>query len=88
MKSVFTDRWTQQKEIPMDIELCDKYQYHSVFVCPVSKETSNRENPPMLLPCGHVIAKMSLLRISKNTRFKCPYCPENSLPSDACKIHF
>lgn len=92
MKSVFTDkhenRWSEQNEIPMDIELSSKYQYHSVFVCPVSKETTAKDNPPMRLPCGHVIAKMSLLRISKNTRFKCPYCPSEQLPSDAFQIHF
>lgn len=32
----------------------------------------------MMMPCGHVIAKESLDRLAKTTRFKCPYCPNES----------
>ena len=40
----------------------------------------------MLMPCGHVICKESLDRISKGARFKCPYCPSESSPQQARKV--
>ncbi len=32
--------------------------FYSIFACPVSKEQSSEENPPMMLPCGHVLCKV------------------------------
>ncbi|KAK2742484.1 hypothetical protein FQN57_005375 [Myotisia sp. PD_48] len=75
--------WTSQNELPVEIPLPPSYQYHSIFVCPVSKEQTTDNNPPMLMPCGHIIARESLMRLSKNSRFKCPYCPSESHPKDA-----
>lgn len=49
----------------MEIPLPKVYQYHSVFTCPVSREPTTDMNPPMILPCGHVISRESLIRISK-----------------------
>lgn len=40
----------------------------------------------MMLPCGHVIAQESLERLSKGTRFKCPYCPTESHPREARRV--
>ncbi|KAF1812306.1 hypothetical protein P152DRAFT_458683 [Eremomyces bilateralis CBS 781.70] len=79
--------WTSREELPVEIPLPPAYHFHSVFVCPVSKEQSTDSNPPMLLPCGHVIAKESLEKISKGTRFKCPYCPMECHPRDAKKVY-
>ncbi|KAF3480678.1 macrophage erythroblast attacher [Arthroderma uncinatum] len=78
--------WTSQNELPVEIPLPRSYQYHSIFVCPVSKEQTTDENPPMLIPCGHVIAQQSLARISKGVKFKCPYCPSESNAKDARKL--
>ena len=41
------------------------------------REQSTSDNPPMLLPCNHVLCEQSVLKIAKSrTRvFKCPYCP-------------
>lgn len=78
--------WTSQNELPVEIPLPPAYHFHSIFVCPVSKEQGTDENPPMMMPCGHVIAKESLERVSKGTRFKCPYCPNESHPRDAKKV--
>ncbi|KAF9728989.1 hypothetical protein PMIN06_010441 [Paraphaeosphaeria minitans] len=78
--------WTTQNELPVEIPLPPTYHFHSIFVCPVSKEQSTDANPPMMMPCGHVIAQESLERISKGTRFKCPYCPMESHPRDARKV--
>ena len=70
----------------VETPLPPSYQFHSIFVCPVSKEQTTDLNPPMMLPCGHVIANDSMKQISKSTRFKCPYCPCESHPKDARKV--
>lgn len=44
-------------EFPIPIDLGRDFQFHSVFVCPVTKEISTEDNPPMLLKCNHVISE-------------------------------
>ncbi|KAL8995651.1 MAG: hypothetical protein Q9169_004660 [Polycauliona sp. 2 TL-2023] len=78
--------WTTKHEIPVEVPLPPSYRFHSIFVCPVSKEQTTDQNPPMMMPCGHVVAKESLEKLSKHSRFKCPYCPSESHPRDAMKI--
>ncbi|KAI9752231.1 MAG: hypothetical protein M4579_005707 [Chaenotheca gracillima] len=78
--------WTTQNELPVEISLPPSYHFHSIFVCPVSKEQSTEQNPPMMMPCGHVIAQESLSRLSKGSHFKCPYCPTESHAKDAKKV--
>lgn len=78
--------WSTDDELPVEIPLPKAMIFHQIFVCPVSKEQSTEMNPPMMMPCGHVIAKESLQRLSKGGRFKCPYCPGESQPKDAREI--
>lgn len=78
--------WTTQHELPVEIPLPKSMIYHAIFVCPVSKEQTTEENPPMMMPCGHVVAKESLQKISKGGRFKCPYCPNESLMREAKQV--
>lgn len=78
--------WTSQNEMPVETPLPPSYHFHSIFVCPVSKEQATDQNPPMMLPCCHVIAQESLQRLSKGAKFKCPYCPIESHPKDAKRI--
>lgn len=78
--------WTTQNELPVEINLPRSMIFHAIFVCPVSKEQTTEANPPMMMPCGHVVAKESLQRLSKGGRFKCPYCPSESQPKDAREI--
>ncbi|KAJ3108901.1 hypothetical protein HDU96_007376 [Phlyctochytrium bullatum] len=81
----------QMTELPIEIPLPDSYRFHSIFTCPVSKEQSTEENPPMMMLCGHVISKESLTRMSKgnpNLRFKCPYCPTESTAAQAIRVYF
>ncbi|GAA5821215.1 hypothetical protein JCM3770_006878 [Rhodotorula araucariae] len=81
--------WSAVGELPVEIPLPLAYRYHSIFACPVSKEQSTLQNPPMLLPCGHVIARESLQRLARGTpTLKCPYCPVVAHTSACVRVHF
>ncbi|KAN0140839.1 CTLH/CRA C-terminal to LisH motif domain containing protein [Lactarius tabidus] len=81
--------WSQSDELPIEIPLPPENRYHSVFACPVSKDQSTEQNPPMMMSCGHVVSKDSLQKLSKvNGRVKCPYCPVESTVSEALRVHF
>jgi E3 ubiquitin-protein transferase RMND5 len=78
MSSIMREKrteWTSEGELPVEIPLPDAYRFHSIFTCPVSKEQSTEENPPMLLTCGHCLCKNSLLKLAKadGQKIKCPY---------------
>ena len=71
--------WDQEKQLLVDVPLPAHLRFHSVFSCPVSRELGSASNPPVLLKCGHVISKASMLRLPRSgTRFKCPTCPAES----------
>lgn len=78
--------WTSANEMPVETPLPPSYHFHSIFVCPVSKEQTTDQNPPMMLPCCHVIAQESLTKLAKGSKFKCPYCPVESHPKDAKRV--
>ncbi|XP_057482507.1 protein RMD5 homolog [Actinidia eriantha] len=83
--------WQSMKQLPVPVDLDREFQFHSVFVCPVSRDQSSEENPPMLLSCGHVLCKQSITKLSKNnsTRpFKCPYCPSEVEVSKCRQLYF
>jgi hypothetical protein len=81
--------WSQTDELPIEIQLAPENRYHSIFACPVSKEQSTEQNPPMMMTCGHVITKESLQKLSKsNGRVKCPYCPTESTQANALRVFF
>jgi hypothetical protein len=46
-----------EKELPYEIHLTNQLKFHSLFICPVTKEISTPENPPMLLLCGHAVSQ-------------------------------
>ncbi|KAG8861220.1 hypothetical protein FRB96_003170 [Tulasnella sp. 330] len=57
--------WDAKEELMIEIPVPPNERYHSVFACPVSKEQSTEKNPPMMLSCGHVLAKDSVTRLTK-----------------------
>eukprot|EP01132_Coremiostelium_polycephalum_P003919 gene3919-4894_t len=68
--------------LTVEIDVDPNYKFHSVFACPVSREQSTKNNPPVMLQCGHLLCRNSMQKLLKgsSTRFKCPYCPtEQSL---------
>ncbi|CAD8142030.1 unnamed protein product [Paramecium pentaurelia] len=76
-------------DIPIDIEIGKEYKYHSFFVCPVSKEVTTSDNPPVLLKCGHVISKLSAHKmIANKSKFKCPTCPIETKGADLPELIF
>lgn len=48
--------------VKVEVDLGPEYQYHSVFACPVSREQSTKDNPPMMLLCGHIIGENLLTK--------------------------
>lgn len=66
----------EDSTLTLPLELAPEHRFHSIFICPVSKQQSTSSNPPLRLPCGHVVSKVSLEGIARRGRFKCPYCPK------------
>lgn len=81
--------WQAMKQLPVAVDLGKEFQFHSIFVCPVSREPASEENPPMLMPCGHALCKQSVVKLSKgNSRaFKCPYCPSEATVAQCRQLH-
>mmetsp|Transcript_35668 Transcript_35668/g.77606 ORF Transcript_35668/g.77606 Transcript_35668/m.77606 type:complete len:388 (-) Transcript_35668:80-1243(-) len=79
--------WTQMDHLPVEIELGHAFTFYSIFACPISRDQASPDDPPMMLPCGHVLSKQSLTKLNKsNTKpFKCPYCPSEQKFGD-CKL--
>lgn len=77
-------------ELPIELHLGDEFVFQSIFSCPVSREQSAPENPPMLLPCGHVLCRGSVLRLGRGAArvFKCPYCPKECTMGQCRELHF
>ncbi|KAK4241812.1 protein RMD5 A [Achaetomium macrosporum] len=78
--------WTTANELPFETPLPESMLFHSIFVCPVSKEQTTEDNPPMVIPCGHMLAKETLQKLCKGNRFKCPYCPSEGVLKDARRV--
>lgn len=87
--------WSLTSELPSEIPLPSDYLFHSIFVCPVTREPYDGSgvNPPTMLPCGHVVSKEAMGRLVKGGRdgqgrLKCPYCPREGSASECVRIHF
>lgn len=83
-----TDVWSQRDELPIEIGVTRRCHYHSIFACPILRQQSTENNPPMRLQCGHVISRDALNKLTNGSKLKCPYCPVEQNPVDAKLIHF
>lgn len=83
-----TSVWNSKDELPIEIDLSRKCHFHSIFACPILRQQSSENNPPMRLICGHVISRDALNKLSNGTKLKCPYCPMEQNPNDARLVHF
>lgn len=48
----------------IEIDLGKQGRYHSVFACPILRQQSTENNPPMKLVCGHVISRDALNKLT------------------------
>ncbi|XP_059607809.1 E3 ubiquitin-protein ligase RMND5A [Phlebotomus argentipes] len=80
--------WNGRDELPIEIDLDPDNRYHSIFACPILRQQSSDDNPPMKLICGHVISRDALNKLSSGPILKCPYCPMEQSPQDARLISF
>ena len=60
--------------VQIEIPLPPENRYHSIFACPVSKDQSTEQNPPMMMSCGHVVSKDSLQKLSKTSGYVTTLC--------------
>lgn len=49
--------WEALEQLPLEVELPPRFAFHSVFACPVARDQSTPDNPPMILPCGCVMLR-------------------------------
>lgn len=80
----------KDRAIPLELPPLPNQKFHSVLSCPISKEPSSGDNPPIMLSCGHVICMNCVACLSKGAtpyRFKCPYCPVESSNHDSLRLY-
>uniref|UniRef100_A0A0K8TSL5 Putative e3 ubiquitin ligase n=1 Tax=Tabanus bromius TaxID=304241 RepID=A0A0K8TSL5_TABBR len=75
-------------ELPIEIDLDPENRYHSTFACPILRQQTSEDNPPMKLTCGHVISRDALNKLSNGPILKCPYCPMEQSTDLAKFIYF
>ncbi|CAH0559516.1 unnamed protein product [Brassicogethes aeneus] len=88
MQRQVTGIWNGKDELPIEIDLGNDSRYHSMFACPILRQQSTPNNPPMRLICGHVISRDALNKLCNGNKMKCPYCPIEQTPGDARLIFF
>lgn len=75
-------------ELPIEIDLGAECRFHSIFACPILRQQTTEQNPPLKLTCGHCISKDALTKLTSGHKLKCPYCPVEQNPLDARQITF
>jgi hypothetical protein len=76
-------------ELPVEINLSQEYRFHSIFACPILRQQTTKQNPPVRLTCGHSISQEAVRKLATNSkRLKCPYCPMETTEKEVQVIHF
>lgn len=52
----------------IEIDLGNDNRYHSMFACPILRQQSTQNNPPMRLICGHVISRDALNKLCNGNK--------------------
>ncbi|KAE9597940.1 hypothetical protein Lal_00029547 [Lupinus albus] len=88
--NILVKKRQSMNHLPVPIDLGCEFQFHPIFVCPVSKYPATEDNPPMFAACGDVFCKQSILMMTRNgTRvFQCPYCPLDIDAAECRQLHF
>ncbi len=91
--NVKKDLFSASSKVDVPIDLGKDLQFHSSFICPVSKEETSASNPAILLQCGHVISENAMKDLEKSSRtrnkhFKCPTCPNEQTSSTSRRLFF
>lgn len=55
----------RKESLPGLIELGPAFAVRSTFNCPVDKVQATANNPPVALPCGHLVGRVSLLLLAQ-----------------------
>ncbi|EMP32192.1 Protein RMD5 like protein A [Chelonia mydas] len=64
-----TGVWNQKDELPIEVDLGKKCWYHSIFACPILRQQTTDNNPPMKLVCGHIISRDALNKMFNGSKF-------------------
>ncbi|GMM33021.1 ubiquitin-protein ligase [Saccharomycopsis crataegensis] len=63
--------WGSKDELPIGIDLPEFLQNdHPIFICPISRQETTSKNPPILLPCKHIISRESLNNLLESKQFQ------------------
>ncbi|KAH0808360.1 hypothetical protein GEV33_014435 [Tenebrio molitor] len=71
MQRQVTGIWNGKDELPIEIDLGNDGRYHSMFACPILRQQSTQNNPPMRLNCGHVISRDALNKLCNGNKHFC-----------------
>ncbi|KAF4791325.1 Protein RMD5 A [Turdus rufiventris] len=66
-----TGVWNQKDELPIEVDLGKKCWYHSIFACPILRQQTTDNNPPMKLVCGHIISRDALNKMFNGSNVFC-----------------
>ncbi|GAB1290916.1 E3 ubiquitin-protein ligase RMND5A [Apodemus speciosus] len=79
-----TGVWNQKDELPIEVDLGKKCWYHSIFACPILRQQTTDNNPPMKLVCGHIISRDALNKMFNGSKIKMSVLP-NGTESRRCQ---
>lgn len=52
----------------IEVDLGKKCWYHSIFACPILRQQTTDNNPPMKLVCGHIISRDALNKMFNGSK--------------------